>query len=65
MGKKTKDRDMLKDRIKKWMFISGVDKQRDSLDMMINETFMHVYDRLENGETIQDIGNDLGVFPHP
>jgi hypothetical protein len=65
MGKKKKDRDMLKSRIQKWMFISGVDKQRDALDMMINETFIHVYDRLEDGETIQDIGNDLGVFPLP
>lgn len=61
----TRDREELKGRVKKWMGVGNVEKVRDALDMTIMETFFHIYDRLERGENIQEIGNDLGVFPLP
>ncbi len=63
--RETRDRDELKGRVKKWMGVGNVEKVRDALDMTIMETFFHIYARLERGENIQEIGNDLGVFPLP
>ena len=61
----SRDREVLKGKVKSWMGISGVDKQRDALDMTIIETFFYIYYGLTDGLSIQEIGNDLGVFPVP
>lgn len=61
----SKDREMIKERVKKWMSTSSVYNGRDALDMAILETFFYVYYGLENGMNIQELGIELGVFPIP
>ena len=63
--KKSKDRDNIKERVKKWMGASSIYKQSDAFDMAILETFFFIYNELLDGVNIHDIGNDLGVFPIP
>ncbi len=65
MMKESKDRDFLKERIRKWMYNSSVDRQTDALDMAVLETFFYIYYSLEEGSSIHEIGNSLGVFPVP
>ena len=65
MIKESKDRQVIKDRVMKWMSASAVHKQRDALDMIVLETFFYIYNSLEHGINIQEIGNELGVFPVP
>jgi hypothetical protein len=63
--KETPEKKEMKDRIRKWMGVSGVFRERDVLDMAILETFFYVYNGLEEGRDIHELGNDLGVFPVP
>jgi len=63
--KDSRDREEIKSRIADWMGVSGVNKLRDSFDMTILETFFYVYNGINEGLSIQEIGNDLGVFPLP
>ena len=65
MIKESRDRGEIKKRVKKWMGTSAVHKQRDAFDMAILETFFYIYYGLEEGHSIHDLGNDLGVFPLP
>ena len=58
------EKEILKERVKKWMAISNT-KKWDSFDMMILETFYYIYDGLERGFNIQELGNELGIFPLP
>lgn len=61
----SRDREILKERVRRWMGISRVDGQKDAFDMLIMELFFYIYYKLESGEDIREIGNDLGVFPLP
>ncbi len=61
----SKDREILKERVKKWMSTNSVYNSRNALDMAILETFFYIYYGLENGMNIQEIGNELGIFPLP
>jgi hypothetical protein len=61
----TRDKEDLKERVKKWAHTSGVKGQPDMFDMVIWETFTFIYTYLEMGVDIREIGNDLGVFPLP
>ncbi len=63
--KESRDRNVIKERVEKWMGISKVNSQRDALDMAILEAFFHIYYNLEKGLSIQEIGNDLGLLPFP
>ena len=61
----SQDKEMLKARIRKWMRTSGVYSQKDTLDTAVVETFFYIYNKLEEGEDIHEIGNHLGIFPIP
>lgn len=63
--KQTKHKDELKQRVKSWMVSERVWKQRDALDVTIKETFFYIYNSMQSGENIQDIGDKLGVLPLP
>jgi hypothetical protein len=60
----SKDREILKNRVVDWMAISN-SKKGDSYDMLILETFFYIYNGLSQGYNIQELGNELGVFPVP
>ena len=64
MMRKSKDRDILKDRVNNWMAITNASK-KDSFDMLVLETFFYIYNGLDQGFNIQELGNELGIFPVP
>jgi len=65
MIKKSETRETLKERVKDWMKVSSVYKYKDAFDMLVLETFFFIYYGLEQGYKIQELGNELGVFPLP
>lgn len=66
MIKPSEKRNDLKDRIKRWAAHTGsIDLTKTIADAAILETFFHIYNELEKGATIHDIGLDLGVLPCP
>lgn len=64
MIRESKDRNIIKNRVSDWMYTTNA-KKADSHDMVILETFFYIYNGLSNGFNIQELGNELGVFPVP
>lgn len=66
MMKPSLKRSNLKKRINRWVSHTGsIDMTKTLTDVAILETFFFVYNELENGAKIHEIGLDLGVLPHP
>jgi hypothetical protein len=62
--KPSNDREVIKERVRKWMRVSGY-TSHDAADAAVLETYFYIYNMLENGSNIREIGMDLGIFPTP
>ena len=61
--KRFDDRERIKDRIKGWIGVSGdLHSNKTLFDAAIMETFFYIYNSLEDGMKIQEIGDKLGVL---
>ena len=66
MINKSEKRSKLKERVRNWVGHSeSIDMHKSIVDAAIVETFFHIYNELETGASIHEIGKDLGVMPFP
>ena len=66
MIRKSEKRHKLKERVRRWVGHSEhLDTHKSIVDAAILETFFHIYNELETGASIHDIGIELGVMPLP
>ena len=66
MIRKSEKRDRLKNKVRAWVGHSEhIDLHKSIVDAAILETFFHIYNELETGASIHDIGIELGVMPLP
>ena len=61
----TEERKKIKERMKKWIHSGAASGHNAVFDMAILETFFYVYNNMEKGMNIHEIGLELGVLPFP
>jgi len=64
--KDSKERAKIRGRIHEWMGrTTPWDLNKSLIDAAILETFFYVYQNLNEGMSIHDIGKEIGVLPLP
>lgn len=65
MMRQSRDREKLKERMGRWIQNNSVYGLESAYEVAILETFFYIYNGLEDGMSIQQIGSELGVLPFP